>query len=46
MSGECEKCHEHTLDCKCNLLNDAWTIDLSNCDFCEEEVNEKQVKEC
>lgn len=22
MSGECEKCHEHTLDCLCKYLED------------------------
>lgn len=21
MSGECDKCNEHTVDCKCNLLD-------------------------
>lgn len=37
MSGECEKCSEHTVDCKCNLLQDAWTIDLRSAPVLEEE---------
>jgi hypothetical protein len=32
MSGDCEKCHEHTLDCKC-ILQATWNY----CNLCNPE---------
>ncbi len=30
MSGECERCNEHCLDCKCHLLLDSWIPEVGD----------------